>query len=383
MTPEPWVAVIGPSPDSRGGIARVLGQVAAVELPGGAPRLVLVPSFRGGGRLAKAAAWVRGWVRFALLCARRRPELAYVHISSGTSTYRKLTFVGLARALRVPVLLHVHPASFLETLESRTPAGAAARRCVTASEAVIALSPALADRIHAVAPAAIVHVVPNAPDVDESTSADPPEGRAPGRILFVGSFLDDKGVDVLLDAVEQIAARVSQLRLVLVGAGPAEDDLRTRASVGALAGRVELPGWLGGTALDAEYAKAAVFVLPSRTEGLPLALLEAMWHGVPCVGTAVGAVPELLADGAGVLVSSEDPAALADAMLALLADRPRATACGAVAAARVRERYAPSLQRASIRDLVLRYSRSSPPQSPRARAVARPADAGSRAGRPR
>ena len=147
-----------------------------------------------------------------------------------------------------------------------------------------------------------------------------------------------------------------------------------RASVagGELAGRTEFLGWLRGRPLDLEYARASLFVLPSRTEGLPLALLEAMWHGVPCIATTVGAVPEVLANGAGALVPPEDVDSLADTIRALLEDPERAAALGAEGARRVRATYAPSRQRRLVKQLLLRYAGVSNPAPP-AGTGARPA----------
>jgi len=76
-----------------------------------------------------------------------------------------------------------------------------------------------------------------------------------------------------------------------------------------------------------------VYCLPSRFEGMPLSLIEAMALGVPAVATKVGGTPEVLTDGAdGLLVPSEDPEALANALLELLADPERRASLGAAAA---------------------------------------------------
>ena len=373
MNPKPaWIAVIGPSPESQGGIARVLAQVAEIEMPVEGPRLVAVESFRGGGAAAKLRSWLFGWTRFALLCSLRRPALSYVHIGKGASTVRKASFVAVSRAARVPVLLHVHPARFFDQLTSRGIAGVLARRCLEASVAVIVLAEPFADEVHALDPDLVVHVVPNAPDVDERSPADPADGRIPGRILCVGSFVGDKGVDVLLEAIARIAPDFPTLRLVLAGTGPDEGELRALAAARGLAERIEFPGWLRGAALEAEYSRASLFVLPSRTEGFPLALLEAMWHGVPCVATAVGAVPEILADGAGAVVPSQDAQALAETLRSLLEDPARAAAFGAAAGERARARYAPSRQRKAIGRLLLRYAGAPPVIAPPTARAGRP-----------
>lgn len=356
MSDRGCIAVVGPSPAAQGGIARVIAQALTHGLPPWAPRLVPVASFRGGGGRAKATAWAGGLARFVVLCALDRPRLAYVHIAAGMSTLRKASFILVARAVRVPVLLHVHPATFVDQLERPGATGRLARWCTRAAAGVVVLSESFVDRVLAVAPSVEVTVVPNAPDLSEDDVRGPDVARVPGRVLFVGALLDDKGVDVLVDAVARIAADTPALRLALVGAGPDERALLDRAAAAGVGDRVEALGWLGPEALATQYASAAVFVLPSRTEGLPLALLEAMWHGLPCVGTDVGAVPEALGEGAGVVVPPEDAEALAGAIHGLLADPASAAALAAAGAARVRSRYSPVVHRAAVERLLLAHA---------------------------
>ena len=110
------------------------------------------------------------------------------------------------------------------------------------------------------------------------------------------------------------------------GAGPAA--LRARARALGLGERVRFPGHV--PAREA-LAQLAVFVLSSHMESAPLALLEAMTAGVPVVATRVGGVPELVPDGAGLLVAPGDPEALAAAIASLLDDPARASAQAAAA----------------------------------------------------
>lgn len=350
-----WIAVVGPSPQSRGGIARVIAQVTSVEALADDLRLVRVTSFRGGTSLAKTLSWIAGLSRFATLSVLRRPALAYVHVAAGASTFRKASFLAVACALRVPVLLHIHPQSFFDQLVRTGPAGAVARWCVRMSTAIVVLADTFVEPVRTLHPSARVHVVHNAPDVDEASPVGTDQ-RIPGRVLCLGSFVADKGVDVLVDATALIADDVPELRLALAGSGPDEATLRERVAAAGIAERVEFLGWVRGADREAEHARASLFVLPSRTEGFPLALLEAMWHGLPCVATEVGAVPEILADGAGVTVAAEDAAALAAAMRSLLDGPTIATAVGEAGARRVRDLYAPSRQRRAIRELLALYS---------------------------
>jgi glycosyltransferase involved in cell wall biosynthesis len=142
------------------------------------------------------------------------------------------------------------------------------------------------------------------------------DGRRP-IVGTVGNLVPKKDHATLLDAVELLAQDGVELEVVIVGGGPLEDELRTRAassraSVHVLGSRDDVPELL--PAFD-------LFVVSSRFEGLPIAMLEAMAAGVPVVATDVGGVPEVIAgERGGRLVAAASPASLADAIKDLLED---------------------------------------------------------------
>lgn len=142
-------------------------------------------------------------------------------------------------------------------------------------------------------------------------------------ILTIGSLAQRyKGVDVLLDAIRMCKDAGVPTRLAVVGDGRYRASLEARASRLGLSATVSFLGTCPpGPALRAELDKADLFVLASRTEGLPRALLEAMARGVPCLGTAVGGIPELLDESE--LVPPDDPRALADRIASVLSDPKR------------------------------------------------------------
>jgi glycosyltransferase involved in cell wall biosynthesis len=117
---------------------------------------------------------------------------------------------------------------------------------------------------------------------------------APLNVITVAS-LDQpyKGVDVLIDAVKTGIASGLDLTLTVIGDGILRGELESRAN--KLAGRVRFLGHVSAGASVREYLdKADIFTLPSRTEGLPRALIEAMARALPCICSAVGGIPELL-----------------------------------------------------------------------------------------
>lgn len=149
--------------------------------------------------------------------------------------------------------------------------------------------------------------------------------------------LPDKGVDYLLTALAKVK---TPMRAVIAGTGPHEAYLREKARAEGLAERAYFTGWLGGSTLEALYARAQLVVFPSVwNEPFGLVGIEAMAHGLPVVAFRVGGVPEWLEDGTnGLGVARGDTDAMAAAIDALLSDPKRARALGAAGLATVRTR---------------------------------------------
>jgi glycosyltransferase involved in cell wall biosynthesis len=162
----------------------------------------------------------------------------------------------------------------------------------------------------------------------------------PGTIVVgtVGRLEPRKGTDTLLDAVAALRDEHPHVALVVVGEGPLRAELVARAARLGIGSRVQ---FLGDRAdVDEVLAALDLFVLPSRTEGMSNALLEAMAMALPVVATAVGGTPEVLADGrSGLLVPADDPAAMAAAIRRVLVDPNRGRGFGESARAVVEERY--------------------------------------------
>jgi glycosyltransferase involved in cell wall biosynthesis len=175
-------------------------------------------------------------------------------------------------------------------------------------------------------PARRLHVIPNG-----VARRAPVEPRPVRRIVAVGSFAPPKAVPVLVRAFAGVAGRHPDLTLTLVGDGDERALCEAMAAGLGVAGRVTFTGYR--TDVAALLAGADAFALPSVNENLPLALLEAMATGLPCVASAVGGVPEALG-GAGLLVRPGDHRDLAAALDRLAGDPGLAALLGRAAAAR-------------------------------------------------
>jgi glycosyltransferase involved in cell wall biosynthesis len=156
--------------------------------------------------------------------------------------------------------------------------------------------------------------------------------------VSVGNLYPVKGHAHLLEALARLATRFPGLHVAIAGRGELDESLRARARELQVSDRVHLLGLRSD--IGNVLAGADVFVLPSLSEGVPLALLEAMLAGRPVVASAVGEVPTVLdGGGAGVLVPAADPSALASALDSVLSDPARARQLGAAARARATQAY--------------------------------------------
>ena len=168
------------------------------------------------------------------------------------------------------------------------------------------------------APPGRVHVVRNGVDTAVFHPAAAPrptlDGR-PARVGSLGRLVHQKGYDVLVEAVPHVLAK-RDVEVVIVGEG----ELRGALEQQARGLPVSLSGAVDGPAAAADYLRGLdLFVLPSRYEGLPNVVLEALACGVPVVATAVPGMAEA-AGSAARLVRPEDPYALADGLLTALED---------------------------------------------------------------
>jgi glycosyltransferase involved in cell wall biosynthesis len=149
------------------------------------------------------------------------------------------------------------------------------------------------------------------------------------QLLAVGAVVPRKGHDVLIEALDQLA----DLNWQLVIAGDCKRDRTTAMELAAtimrkrLGPRVCLAGAVSEHHLAALYREADVFVLASRFEGYGMAYAEAIAHGLPVIGTRVGAVADTVPAGAGILVPPDDVAALAAGLRAMIADAGLRSRC--------------------------------------------------------
>jgi glycosyltransferase involved in cell wall biosynthesis len=174
----------------------------------------------------------------------------------------------------------------------------------------------------------------------------PRDGADAPLVLAVGRLRAKKGLDTLIDACRLLHERGCRVRCEIVGYGEEHDALAHRIENAGLGRHVRLAGKLAREQVIDAYARADVFVQPSRItadgdrDGIPNVLLEAMAMGLPVVASAVSGIPEVVRDGVnGLLVPADAPLALADAIERVLARPQQAAALGRAARDAVAEGF--------------------------------------------
>lgn len=291
--------------------------------------LDVVPTYRGSQPLRRLWVYCAALAKLVLWSARGRGRIVHVHATVRGSQYRKSVCVLVAKALRRRVVLHVHSGAG-DIAAFRASRGrlslALFRAAFAASDAVLAVSAASAEALRLAYDLDEVKVVPNAAPLVHVVRREDTASDSVG-LAYLGGFANPaKGGDVMVEALTLALPRAPALQVTLAGPGelpPAGRELTAEHR------DVTWVGWLAPDKKDELMRRARLFAMPSRSEGLPMALLEAMAYEMAIVATEVGGIPEVLeSEQTGLLVPAEDPRALADALCRLVAD---ASLCGRLA----------------------------------------------------
>jgi len=190
-------------------------------------------------------------------------------------------------------------------------ADAVAPNCRRLEQLVLRAMPELAGKMQ---------LVPNGVDAESIASAPASSGSDDLRMVTVGQLIPRKGIEFALAALRHLLDDGVPARLTVVGDGPQARALQTRADDLRIADRVDFAGYVERHDVVELLRRHDVFVMPSRSEGMSNAVLEAMAAGLPVVTTANGAHDMVLAAGCGIVTRVDEALALAAAVRRLALD---------------------------------------------------------------
>jgi glycosyltransferase involved in cell wall biosynthesis len=338
---QPRVLFLVPVPPPVGGIANISQGLTNSELQEEFDLEVLNLAMRRGERLrtftVDASSFYFAGVLWFKLIAKLisfRPHVVYIASCYDWSYLRDVVLMYTARVFGAKVVCHFHgrrsgplfgdPGAIVRLL----------LRCSTYSfDKILFLSQGLRESLLAVLGAAKTkaEVIPNFIDLREFHPARTSAAQE-SRIVFIGRLSDDKGIFELLEATSLLRSEGRKLLLDILGVAETDDEERvvqSYATTTGLGGIARFHGVKTGLEKAQLLSAATLFVLPSKVEVFPLALLEAYASGLPAVCARVGAVPEILKEGEnGFLVPPGDTRALVDCMRRILDDEDLQQAMG-------------------------------------------------------
>jgi glycosyltransferase involved in cell wall biosynthesis len=321
---EAEIYVVSPGGrNAPGGISRMVDYfMTEWQQQGRSPSLTLIDSYGMRSKWHTLAYFLMAFFRILFDGCRGRIAALHLHTAERGSVVRKGILLLLARVLGVPTVVHMHGAEFADFYQVLpgflrrlvTAVFRQADRCVVLGTAwrayyvdVVGLHP---DRV-----VIVFNAVPD-PDVR------PRPSQMTCELIFAGVLNDRKGLRDLLTALASDRLKHASWHLSIAGNGD-ESAFRRLAEESSIAEKVTFHGWLPPAKVHELLAASDVMVLPSRREGLPMVILEAMAYGLAIVSTHVGSISDAVSNNVnGILVQPNDVAALTDALATVIEAPP-------------------------------------------------------------
>jgi glycosyltransferase involved in cell wall biosynthesis len=303
------LVVVAPGPHSRGGICSVVQMLR----PGLETRFITadVDCSREGTFAEKVIHFLRAISKSLRIIKKSRGGVAYLHTAFGRVVFRDIVFLYLFKFFGFRAVIHVHSFYnpwFAESLLVRV----ATRFILRRSDHVVTFSKDLHKELarHCI-PCSIVHNP--APDLQIS------EAPREDIVIFAGTLTLRKGVDLLSEVIASSREDLPSLRFEIYGSGQFEPLCFLKKKMPE---RVDLKGFINNRELRIRLGYAKALILPSRHEGMPIVILEALALGTPVVATEVGAIPEISENNKILQLCQPDARSLLEGLKKIVNSRP-------------------------------------------------------------
>ena len=296
-----------------------------------------IPTHKSGGNMTKILCFAVALFKIIALFSQKKVDVVHLHMSERGSFYRKAILTRLCCFFHTAVILHHHGAEFEDFYEKLGKGGKRyVRRILEMADCNLVLSQSQVRELKKKAPSARVRVLHNAIHTEAKRCYNT---KASG-IIMLGYQGRRKGTYDLVEAVAQIRDRIPEdCRLWLCGDGEV-DAVKERIRSLGMEKMVAHIGWIEGEQKEACLREAAVHVLPSYREVLPMSILETMGRGIPNISTKIAAIPEVITDGKdGVLIEPGEIERLGEKLLWLLQDEKLRETMSRNAYRRVQEEF--------------------------------------------
>lgn len=272
-----------------------------------------------GTRFEKSIYFFQACIHITYLLICGKIDVAHLHMAERGSFYRKAILEKLCHLFHVPVILHHHSAEFDDFYQKLSyKKRKFVKKILEGAELNLVLSSQLAEKYREKAPCAKIEVLYNAVKVQEMN----PYSTDASAILLLGRLGQRKGTYDFLRALKKVRDEIpEETKCYLCGDGDLEQVNLLIKELG-LEHRIAYVGWTDGKEKEVILQKAAIHILPSYREGLPMSILETMAKGIPNISTNIASVPEVIINEEnGFLIEPGDINALADKILILLKNK--------------------------------------------------------------
>lgn len=358
MKLKPRIMLVGPWPPTRGGVTTFMLNVANSQLKEGyeflrfstsrPPKKNVVDNYgyqaltQGGvTRLVRGAAitiWHLAIFPFAVIV--RRPNVVQVQASDFLTFWEAALYVLMSRMLRRPVLMRLGGVFDYFYEVSSLQAQGLIRRILRLPDRLIVQSSYWRDFVGRLGRSEGVIILANSVPDALTEAIIRPVRKVPICLFIAGTEAVRKGIEELLAAIRALEKMRISVEFRLIAMPP---PLTERLVAEGIAHRVKFEDYVQHDQLLKAMKEADIFLLPSRGEGFPNSLLEAMATGLACIVTPVGAVPEIVRGDGAIVVPVRDSVALSDAIARLSLDAALRQQVSERGRAIVRERYMESV----------------------------------------
>ncbi|MCR5671720.1 MAG: glycosyltransferase family 4 protein [Butyrivibrio sp.] len=331
---KPKVLMLGPDRAVHGGISALVNSYFEAGIDTMAD-ITYIGTMKEGSRLKKLLVAFCAYLKFLKMLP--GCDIVHVNFSSDNSFMRKSLFIRSAKRHGKKLVLHQHGGDFKNYYANEI--GEKRRRYIRETlemaDLMLVLTKSWKDYFGELVPGVRIEVLPNGVITDGAPAPD--AGKDLKKMLFLGRICRDKGINELLDAMEQIHSDDPEVCLYL---GGIYEDQELRSRVEAASEYVKYLGWIGGEEKEKMLDQCGVLVLPSYYEGFPVSVVEGMLHGCVVIASAVGGIPEIITSGEdGILIEPKSTSSIKEALENVMDNRELADKIAAAAVKKVNSSF--------------------------------------------
>lgn len=315
------VLVIGPSMEkSKGGISTVIREMKEDSDLCDKFDIDFYESYIDGNKLKILLFSLFSFFKFIVTGKAKKYDIYHIHSASYGSTFRKCLYVKAIKKNNKKIIYHIHGGEYMKFFS-----GLSEKKkkmivdMLKSTDIVVALSDEWKHRFESTFGISNSVAIENGINIDRLEPAITKLEEHPHVLVDLGRLEYGKGTYDLIEAVKIVSQKIPDVKVYLAGDGEIE---KAKAIVRDknLCDNIEIVGWADFDKKLELLSKASTVVLPSHNEGLPMSILEGMACGKAIISTTVGAIPEVVAEENGILISPKDVEALANAILCVCSD---------------------------------------------------------------